>query len=130
MKILPKHSLLQVLLFTACLLPLQNTFAQGSCDSLLEVASCNDLVNVTIDSDCEVVFTADMGLEGDFECYNQLEVTVDGGQAGSWSGLGAATITDAGNHTGEPLVYTVSDLRNGNHCWGTVKLENKTEPTI
>ena len=84
-------------------------------------------MHVTADDSCEALFTADMGLEGNFECYNQLEVKVTDGET-SWSGDGAVTIESG--YAGEILTYTITDTRNDKHCWGEVKVEDKTAPSF
>ena len=39
--------------------------------------ACNDLVNVTLDEDCQRVVTADMVLEGSFGCYDDADFNVE-----------------------------------------------------
>ena len=42
--------------------------------------ACNDLVNVTLDEDCQRIITADMVLEGSFGCFENEDFTVEIGE--------------------------------------------------
>src|SRR5690606_32601721 len=86
---------------------------------------CNDHVNISVDSNCEVFVGTDMVLEGGhYGCYDDYLVSVEG----YGSGFGGVLLgSDA---VGKTLVVTVTDPETGNSCWGTILIEDKIPPVI
>ncbi len=85
---------------------------------------CNDLVNISLDENCEAVITADMILEGDINEDNAYEVILSD-EAGNTIGN---TITGA--YIGQTLMVTVACIEDGNTCWGNILVEDKLSPEI
>jgi len=79
-----------------------------------DVLSCNDAINITVNSDCDSTFTADMLLEGGpYGCFQNYE-------------------TLAELVPGETNVFqvTVTDPETGSSCWGMITVEDKEDPVI
>ena len=87
--------------------------------------SCNDLINLSLDANCQAVLNADHLLEGgNHWCYADYEIIV----------------TDYNNvlhpnlftHADIGLCFkvTIRDRRSGNSCWGKVCIEDKQQPVI
>ncbi|MEQ8703112.1 MAG: SdrD B-like domain-containing protein [Phaeodactylibacter sp.] len=85
---------------------------------------CNDQVNVTFGTSCEILVTPDMILEGTPDCMGSLQVNLineNGVPIGN-------TIT--GNEVGQLLIAEVIDPYCGLLCWGNVWVTDVTAPTI
>ena len=85
--------------------------------------SCNDLVQISLDGDCEVTVTSDMVLAGG-NCPNGnlvVEIKVNS----VWV---PAILTGA--HINQTIQVRVRDLVSGNLCWGFIHVEDKLAPTI
>ena len=85
--------------------------------------TCNDLVNLSLDENCEVSINADLFLEGGpYGCYEtRYAVMIDGGPD-----VNGQTITlPLGNHA-----VKVVDNETGNSCWGNLFVEDKLIPQI
>jgi subtilisin-like proprotein convertase family protein len=84
--------------------------------------ACNDLVNVSLDGDCEAVVTPDMLLEGnEYGCYDDFTVQIT---AINGANLGNR-VTKA--NIGQTLkVQIISSA--GNSCWGEILVEDKFGP--
>ena len=81
-----------------------------------ETLNCNDHINITVNGECEIDFTADMLLEGGpYGCYDTYLVD---------SQIVSASV---GTETYE---VSITDPITGYSCWGYVTLEDKEEPTI
>jgi|GEM_PF-478584 len=95
----------------------------------LEVVSienlvCNADINISLGENCVAEVGVDNLLEGDLPCYNALEVhiySLTGADLGN-------TVTEA--VIGQTLTFRVEDPMCGNHCWGTIKIEDKRKPVI
>ena len=85
--------------------------------------SCNDNVNVTVNNDCELDFSWYTLIEADNipDVFNAI-FTDSAGNIIPESALG--------DHVGSSLTYTIEDMCNGNSCWGTINIEDKSIPTI
>jgi uncharacterized repeat protein (TIGR01451 family) len=95
----------------------------------LEVVSienlvCNADINISLGENCVAEVGVDNLLEGDLPCYNALEVHI---YTSSGFDLGN-TVTEA--VIGQTLTFKVEDPLCGNHCWGTIKIEDKRKPVI
>ena len=88
--------------------------------------ACNDVINLSLGSDCETPVTADMLLEGGpYACYDNycIEIT---DQAGNIHDP-LFDITDVGQQFN---VTIVDCLGNGNSCDGVINVEQKIIPEI
>ena len=85
--------------------------------------ACNDDIQISLDSNCEGLVTADMILEGSYGCFDDYSVslTADG-----------ATVANplTGAQIGQTIIAKVTHLPSGNACWGSIILEDKSGPTI
>ena len=83
--------------------------------------SCNDHINVTVNTECASDITADMFIEGDVDpLFMSFEIT---------NNIGA--VIDVNSPViGQTLNYSVTDICSGNSCWGTILFEDKTDPVI
>ncbi|MBR9921604.1 MAG: HYR domain-containing protein [Bacteroidetes bacterium] len=89
--------------------------------------SCNDLVNVSLDSDCEEEITADMILEGDdYHCYEDYQITVLGSDGFPIPTSPIVTL----DYIGQTLTVMVYDPDTGNTCWGSIYIEDHQSPII
>ncbi len=79
--------------------------------------ACNDLLQVSLDGDCEAEITPEMILEGTYPTYSIYSVKI--------SNVVGTIVTKPGFHT-----VTVTDNTNGNSCWGNITVEDKLAPQV
>ena len=91
--------------------------------------ACNDLVQISVDENCQAIIGADDVLEGGpYGCYDdyivELDKTAPFGN-GPWvpAIVGPADI-------GKTYQVRVTDPETGNKCWGNVKIEDKIPPVL
>ena len=87
------------------------------------VLVCNDLVQVSLDEDCEIQLQPDMILEGAGCPTGNLVVQMK--VSGQW----VPAIVN-GNHINQTLQVRVRDLNSGNMCWGNIHVEDKLAPQL
>ena len=85
--------------------------------------ACNDNVNVSVNGDCEVEFTWYSLIEDDnvpplFD--TQFEDSVGN----------IVSEDELDNYIGQSLTYSIIDICNGNSCWGTLNIEDKSIPEL
>ena len=101
------------------------TAQQASCP-----LACNNLVQVSLDEDCDVEITPDMMLEGQglpANCVYAVQVMGPNNQPIATS----PRVTSANiGQTLQVRVWLVVNGVNFNHCWGSIKVEDKLPPTI
>jgi hypothetical protein len=88
---------------------------------------CNDLVQLSLDDDCEVEVTADMILEGN-GCPNgnfQVQARVNN----VWVPAVGNFIANS-THINNTYQIRVRDLISGNMCWGEIHIEDKLAPVV
>lgn len=88
---------------------------------------CNDLVQLSLDDDCEVEVTADMILEGN-GCPNgvfQVQAKING----VWTPSSGNFVATAA-HINLTLPIRVKDLVSGNTCTGNMHVEDKLPPVL
>ncbi|MBU6341719.1 MAG: hypothetical protein KGS48_09520, partial [Bacteroidetes bacterium] len=88
---------------------------------------CNDLVQVSLDQNCEAELLPDDILEGG-GCPNgnlQVQAKINN----IWVPASGNFVCTSAN-IGQTLQVRVRDLISGNMCWGNVKVEDKLAPTI
>ena len=90
----------------------------------LSIYSCNDQVNVSFGTSCEIDVVPDMILEGNDYCMDALNVNLI---APNGASLGN-TITPA--QVGQLLIAEVLDPYCGLVCWGYVSVDDHTPPPI
>lgn len=78
--------------------------------------ACNNLVQVSLDDQCQVIINDDMILEGSYT-HSNFAIKIEG--------LSGVTITQPGTYG-----VTVTDLNDGNSCWGKIQVEDKLSPTL
>ncbi|MEM6964337.1 MAG: HYR domain-containing protein, partial [Bacteroidota bacterium] len=86
--------------------------------------TCNSLVNISLDENCQAVVGADQILEGNnYGCYDDFQVLFDDGPL-----EGQPVLLGPGN------VGQTYDVRvvnpSGNVCWGTILVEDKIPPVL
>ena len=86
--------------------------------------TCNSLINISLDENCQAVIGADQILEGNnYGCYDNFAVTfASGPQAGQPLVLGPGNI-------GETIQVMVTNP-SGNPCWGSILVEDKLIPDL
>ncbi len=85
--------------------------------------ACNDNVNVTVDHNCEAEFAWESLLEADYvPNIFEAEFTDSAGNI--------VNENDLGSYAGSSLNYSIIDQCNGNYCWGTINIDDKSIPTI
>lgn len=82
--------------------------------------TCNSLVHISLDGNCQAVVGADQILEGTYSNLNNYTVT--------FTNTGLPVILGAGN-VGQTYSVTVTSPT-GNTCWSNILVEDKTPPTI
>jgi subtilisin-like proprotein convertase family protein len=86
--------------------------------------ACNDLVQVSLDEDCETIVTPDMLLEGnEYGCYDDYTVQII---ANNGVVLGN-TVSRA--QIGQ-ILKTQIIAPNGNSCWGEILVQDKLGPKL
>ncbi|MCB0656321.1 MAG: S-layer family protein, partial [Saprospiraceae bacterium] len=88
---------------------------------------CQDRINVSLGSNCQVEITPGMLLTGNPICpdYFQVSLTYPAGT----TKYNPANMVDA-SHRGLELTYNVIDPSTNNRCWGTIVVEDKFPPQI
>jgi len=107
----------------AFLLALVITLSTDTPASAQCVLVCNNLVQISLDGDCEVEILPDMILEGS-GCPNGnfvVEIRVNG--------VWIPAVLNS-NHINQTLQTRVRDLVSGNSCWGYVFVEDKLAPQL
>ena len=84
---------------------------------------CNNLLQVSLDEDCDVVITPNMVLEGG-GCPNG-NLVVEMKINGAWV---PAEVNS--NHINQTIQVRVRDLNTGNTCWGYILVEDKLPPQL
>jgi len=86
--------------------------------------ACNNLVNISMDGNCEAIITPDMVLEGGpYGCYDNYTVTIKDEDGNSYGNVVTADMV------GLNLIVEIQDP-NGNICWGDVFIEDKLGPQL
>ncbi len=91
---------------------------------------CNNLVQLSLDDDCDVELLPDMILEGDSPpgCPNgNLQVQIKVGN--TWQPAAGNAHVDADN-INQTLQVRVRDLNSGQSCWGYIHVEDKLAPVL
>jgi subtilisin-like proprotein convertase family protein len=87
--------------------------------------TCNDLINLSLDSSCTAKLNADMILEGGrYGCYNNYIIKVT-----DYNNV-PHSLTFSYVDVGHCFKVTIIDPRSGNSCWGKVCVEDKQIPII
>ena len=79
--------------------------------------ACNDLVQVSLNGDCQADITPDVILEGEYPDSINFEVTI--------SGVSGTIVTTPGMYS-----VTVTNPTTNNYCWGNMLVEDKLPPQI
>ncbi len=88
---------------------------------------CNNLIQISLDQDCEVEILPDMILEGN-GCPNgnfRVQAKING----VWT-PGAGNFVATSAHINLTLEVRVRDLISGNSCWGHAHIEDKLPPVL
>jgi uncharacterized repeat protein (TIGR01451 family) len=84
---------------------------------------CNDLVNISLDDNCQVLITPDMILE-DSRFENRIDIIIkDANGAIVQNPMSSANV-------GKTYTVTALDSGTGNSCWSKIKIEDKLPPVI
>ncbi len=107
----------------------QCTFAVEVSETGVNTIACNDQIQVTLNSDCEVFVTPDMVMEGD-ACYNYytLEVEDAAGNELPFTAFDDVPNPDveAGTYIDAPGTYAVTVISPfGLRCWSSIVVEDK-----
>lgn len=104
------------------LVGISKSTAQQDCNASSVTMSCNNLVNLSIGPTCSQAIKAeDLLTTNSFSCYNNFTVNILNTNLGNT--IGPAQV---GKTYDVKVTHTIS----GNACWGKVKVEDKTAPTI
>ncbi len=79
--------------------------------------ACNELIQVSLDQQCEALIDPDMILEGTYPDYSIYTVSI--------SGVVGDIVRQPGNYT-----VTVINTLNNNSCWGEINVEDKLPPIV
>jgi len=114
------------LTFLAVLCCVNLSFADNTNSLLQNAMGCNDLVQVSLDDECEAVITPEMILEGEESIpgFNPADylVTVEGVGTGP-----TVTVNSIGNY----VVMIIENFGNNpNSCWGNISVEDELPPEI
>jgi len=89
--------------------------------------ACNDHVNVSVNGDCSIDIDASSLIEGETGNGSNFTVVVTDYRGN------VINLDDVSDHVGShnaTFTYEVADLCGGTACWGTITLEDKTDPTV
>ncbi len=90
----------------------------------ISTLACNNLVNISLDVNCEALITPDMVLEGGpYGCYDNYTVTIKDLLDNEFGNM----VT--GDMIGLELIAEVAD-QEGNYCWGDIVIEDKLAPML
>ncbi len=81
---------------------------------------CDDNLNISIPSTCEMWLSPDAALEGNYGCYDDFVVNVEN-TGSNYIGY---------YYVGETITFTVTNTQTGNTCWGEALIEDKSGPFI
>jgi len=87
------------------------------------VLACNDLVNISLDDNCQALITPDMVLE-DPRFESRISIKMVDAQGNNVPN----PITSA--YIGQYITVYAIDILNGNSCWSKIKIEDKLPPVI
>ena len=91
--------------------------------------ACNNQIQLSLDTNCQAVITADMILEGNnYHCYEDYVITAREG-CGDTTSPPRPAVFDI-DDVGKCFTIMVSDPQTGNSCWGCVCIEDKLAPEI
>lgn len=97
---------------------------QEKADGLAGSLTCNDNVNVSVNSLCASDITVDMLIEGSFDpLYYDFYIT-------NAVGVEVDLENSLIDYLGQVLTFHVEDICSDNTCWGNLNLEDKLDPTI
>ncbi|MFK8006772.1 MAG: HYR domain-containing protein [Saprospiraceae bacterium] len=86
--------------------------------------TCNSLVNLSLDENCQAIITADQILEGNnYGCYDDYIITSEDANGNIIPG----NLIDI-THVGTTITVTITDPVTGISCWGEVYVEDKVIP--
>ncbi len=86
---------------------------------------CNDLVQVSLDQNCEATILPDMILEGTYGCFDDYTVRITPLN----SNFVIANPIN-GDQIGKTLKVTIKHTPSGNSCWGKITVEDKLAPVL
>lgn len=109
------------------LLILAVALALGTNLSAQCILVCNNLVQVSLDEDCEEEILPDMILEGSGCPNGNLQVQAKINNV--WVPASGNFVADA-SHINQTLQVRVRDLNSGNMCWGYIHVEDKLAPVL
>ena len=94
--------------------------------------SCNDLLNISMDQNCEALITAEMLLVGlDYACPgNYIISSTSGGTSVSASYGSGNSLLFTADESGGTFDVMITDPITGISCWSTVVLEDKIDPSL
>jgi len=109
-----------------------------SVNSFSQNLTCNDHVNVTVNTECSIDITVDAFIEGDTDIDEDIEdglytyviststgaVVLTGGVNGPTGGGNVEAFINS------TLNYEVFYGQSQNVCWGTIRIEDKNDPVI
>ena len=89
--------------------------------------ACNNQVNISVNTMCEVDILADMLLEGDFDdCAESGFYSVEIYDANN----NLLSLPLGGQYIGQKLKAVVTNIACGNSCWSNVLVEDKAPPVL
>ncbi len=85
--------------------------------------ACNDHINVSVNNDCVLDFSWSTLLENDYvpDVFNAIFEDSAGN---------VIEEEDLGDYAGSDLTYIIMDMCNGNKCWGTIHIDDKSIPEV
>ncbi|HEX5626018.1 MAG TPA: T9SS type A sorting domain-containing protein [Saprospiraceae bacterium] len=98
----------------------QTVFVEGDI-----ALACDDLVNVSLDGNCQALITPGVMLEGDIYPDESYQVTVF-----NTNGIPIPNNTVDYSHLGKTLKVNVRQLCTGVSCWGRIFIEDKFIPNL
>ncbi len=85
--------------------------------------TCNDHVNASVNNDCVLDFSWSTLLEDDYipDVFDAIFTDSAGNVIDE---------ADLGSYAGRTITYTIQDMCNGNSCWGTMQIDDKSIPEV
>lgn len=117
---------LSALMLTVWLVPMQaeNCFHFPPFNSSLDTTIiCNDLIQVSVDENCQADLDPDDILEGTYDYSDFVLVVIN-------QEFDTIPLPIPGAYVGETLAVKAYHLPSGNHCWGEAIIEDKWAPQL
>jgi len=102
------------------------------CFPTLGSLACNNHLNISVGSTCEVELEPSIFLQGSITVLDNYDLVISDNNNAvvDHNGSTVAETDDIRNYLDQDLTFTITDFCSGNTCWGLVTFEDKIPPVI